>query len=240
MKVERHYRSWLARDGLVPFRVAVQETDLYILARTRLEQEAEEAIIGFRLQIEGYIRANPPFQTSLVPLPADPLAPRIVQEMLVASQLAGVGPMAGVAGAMAEFVGKALLARTPEVVVENGGDIFLRTDTDRRIGIFADRSPLSMKVGIKIPAERMPLGVCTSSGTVGPSLSLGRADAVCIISPSATLADAAATAVGNMVKGKGDIEEALEAGRTITGVAGVVIIVADALGAWGEYELVKL
>jgi ApbE superfamily uncharacterized protein (UPF0280 family) len=240
VRIKRRYRSWLARDGLVPFRVAVKETDLYILARTRLEQEAHEAVIGFRDQIEGYIKANPRFQTSLAPLPADPLAPRIVQEMLSASQRAGVGPMAGVAGAMAEFIGRALLAFTPEVVVENGGDIFLKADAERKIGIFAGRSPLSMTVGISVPPERTPLGVCTSSGTVGPSFSRGKADAVCIISPSATLADAVATALGNIVQGKKDIEGALEAGQKIPGVQGVVIIVADALGAWGEYELLKL
>jgi ApbE superfamily uncharacterized protein (UPF0280 family) len=220
--------------------VAVKETDLYILAQSVLEQEAREAIIQLRQQLEAYISANPLFQTSLVPLPADPRAPQIVKEMLAAAQAAGVGPMAGVAGAMAEFVGAALLPFTPEVVVENGGDIFLETSTARTIGIFAGASPLSMQVGISIPAERQPLGVCTSSATVGPSLSLGKADAVCVISPSATLADAAATALGNMVQGKGDIQQVLEAGQKILGVEGAVIIIDDALGAWGEYELVKL
>jgi ApbE superfamily uncharacterized protein (UPF0280 family) len=240
LKIERRYRSWSTRDGLVPFRVQVQETDLYILARTPLAQEAEEAVIRFRLQLEEYIKGNPLFLESLVPLPHDPRAPEIAREMLAAAQKAGVGPMAGVAGAMAEFVGKALLPVTPEVVVENGGDIFLQSSTERKIGIFADRSALSMRVGIRVPPEKTPLGVCTSSGTVGPSLSLGKADAVCVIAPSAAVADAAATAVGNLVQGKGDIEQALEQGRRIPGVEGVVIIVDDALGAWGEYELVKL
>jgi ApbE superfamily uncharacterized protein (UPF0280 family) len=220
--------------------VAVKETDLYILAQSALEQETREAVIQLRQQLEQYIRVNPLFQTSLVPLPADPRAPRIVKEMLAAAQQAGVGPMAGVAGAMAAFVGAALLAFSPEVVVENGGDIFLQTGAERTIGIFAGASPLSMRMGIRVPAERQPLGVCTSSATVGSSLSLGRADAVCVISPSATLADAAATALGNMVQEKGDIERALEAGRKIPGVEGAVIIVHDALGAWGKYELVKL
>jgi hypothetical protein len=220
--------------------VAIKETDLYILAQSALEQEAREAVIQLRQQLEAYIAAHPLFQTSLAPLPEDPRAPRIVKEMLAAAQAAGVGPMAGVAGAMAAFVGKALLAFTTEVVVENGGDIFLYTSTIRKIGIFAGASPLSMRVGISVPAERQPLGVCTSSATVGPSLSLGKADAICVVSPSATLADAAATALGNMVQGKGDIERALEAGRKIRGVEGVVIIVDDVLGAWGEYELVKL
>jgi hypothetical protein len=218
----------------------VQETDLYILARTPLEQEAEEAVIKFRDQLESYLTENPLFVESLVPLPPDPRAPEIVQEMLETSRKAGVGPLAGVAGAMAEFVGKALLGHTPEVVVENGGDIFLQSSTERKIGIFADRSPLNMRVGIRVPPERTPLGVCTSSGTVGHSTSFGKADAVCVLSPSAALADASATAVGNLVQGKGDIEQALERGRAIPGVEGVVIIVADALGVWGGYELVKL
>jgi len=237
---QRHYRSWLAKDGLVPFRVAVQETDLYILARTELEHEAREAIIHLRGQLEEYIKANPPFKTSLTPLPADPRAPRIVKAMLAAAQKADVGPMAGVAGAVAQFVGTALLSHTPEVVVENGGDIFLQISAERKIGLFAGRSPLNMRVGIRVPPERTPLGICTSSGTVGHSTSFGRADACCVISPSAALADAAATALGNMVQGKGDIEGTLERGRTIPGVEGVVIIVGDTMGAWGEYELVKL
>jgi ApbE superfamily uncharacterized protein (UPF0280 family) len=240
LRSKRNYRSWLARDGLAPFRVAVQETDLYILAHTPLEQEAQEAVIQLRHQIEEYIRANPLFESSLASLPPDPQAPRIVKEMLAASQKAGVGPMAGVAGAMAEFVGKALLASTPEVVVENGGDIFIQINTERKIGLFAGESPLSMRVGIRVPPERTPLGICTSSATVGPSQSFGRADAVCVISPSCALADAAATALGNQVGGKGDIERALEEGRTISGVEGVVIIMGDTMGAWGEYELVKL
>jgi ApbE superfamily uncharacterized protein (UPF0280 family) len=237
---QRHYRSWLARDGLVPFRVTVKETDLYILARTPLEREAHEVVINLRHQIEEYIKANPLFQTSLVPLPDDPRATRIVKEMLAASQKTGVGPMAGVAGAMAEFVGRALLASTPEVVVENGGDIFIQISTERKIGVFAGESPLNMKVGLRIPPEKTPLGICTSSGTVGHSTSFGKADAVCVISPSAALADAAATALANRVQGKGDIERVLEEGRTISGVGGMVIIVGDALGVWGEYELVKL
>jgi ApbE superfamily uncharacterized protein (UPF0280 family) len=218
----------------------VQETDLYILAQTPLEREAHEAIIRLRHQIEEYIKSNPLFQTSLAPLPDDPQAPKIVKEMLTASQKAGVGPMAGVAGAMAEFVGKELLAKTPEVVVENGGDIFMQSSTERRIGLFAGESPLNMKVGVHVPPEKTPLGICTSSGTVGHSTSFGKADAVCVISPSCTLADAAATALGNRVGGKGDIERVLEAGQEISGVEGIVIIVGDALGAWGEYELVEL
>ncbi|MBW2040317.1 MAG: UPF0280 family protein [Deltaproteobacteria bacterium] len=240
MKKERRYRNWMAKDGLVPFQVRVKETDLYILAQIPLEREAEEATIHLRQQIEGYIKKETLFRESLLPLPLDPWAPEIVGDMLAASQKAGIGPMATVAGAIAEFVGKALLAFTPEVVVENGGDIFLQINSERKIGIFARSSPLNMKVGIQIPPERTPLGICTSSGTVGHSQSFGRANAVCVISPSATLADAVATSLGNMVQGKKDIERALEEGQKISGVEGIVIILDDVLGVWGDYELVKL
>jgi ApbE superfamily uncharacterized protein (UPF0280 family) len=91
-----------------------------------------------------------------------------------------------------------------------------------------------------ISPEQTPLGVCTSSGTVGPSLSFGKADAVCILSKSAALADAAATAVGNVVKEKKDIELGLGVGKEIEGVQGILIIVQEKMGVWGGIRLVQL
>ncbi|MGZ3604978.1 MAG: UPF0280 family protein, partial [Thermodesulfobacteriota bacterium] len=81
---------------------------------------------------------------------------------------------------------------------------------------------------------------CTSSGTVGPSLSFGKADAVCILSKSAALADAAATAVGNVVKEKKDIELGLEMGKEIAGILGTLIIVEEKMGVWGTIKLAQL
>lgn len=148
--------------------------------------------------------------------------------------------MAAVAGAMAESVGRDLLPESPEVIVENGGDIFLLSEKEVRVGIFAHTSPLSFRVGLRISAARQGWGVCTSSGTVGPSLSLGRADAVCILSPSAALADAAATAVGNLVRSPSDVSRGLEKAQTIPGLTGVVIIIGDKLGAWGGVQLIEI
>jgi len=145
-----------------------------------------------------------------------------------------------VAGAMAEFVSKDLLSLSEEVIVENGGDIYLVTAKERTIGIYAGDSPLSLKVGILVQPEDSPLGICTSSGVVGPSLSFGKAEAVCILSRSATLADAAATAVGNVVKKKKDVDAGLEQGKGIEGVLGVVMILGDRMGAWGKVRLVQL
>jgi ApbE superfamily uncharacterized protein (UPF0280 family) len=108
------------------------------------------------------------------------------------------------------------------------------------VGIYAGHSPLSLKIGIVISPEETPLGICTSSGTVGHSLSFGKADAVCILSKSAALADAVATTVGNMVQEKKDIELGLEKGKEIDGVLGVLVIVGEKMGVWGKIQLVRL
>lgn len=226
---------------LVSFEVKVRESDLHLLASEDCRQEVLHHLLQLRNQLENYIRKHPLFLTSLTPLPADPLAPALAKAMLAGAAAAGVGPMAAVAGAIAESIGKALLAAgVEEVMVENGGDIFLKRDKDCRLSIFAGSSPLSHKVGLAIPRERMPLGICTSSGTVGHSLSFGKADSVTVLAPSAALADAAATRLGNEVGSEADIEPALAMGRSIPGLLGAVIILGRQLGAWGEIELVRL
>jgi len=141
---------------------------------------------------------------------------------------------------MAESVSKDLLKLSKEVIVENGGDIFLATSKERTIGIYAGSSPLSLKIGMVIGPEDSPLGVCTSSGTVGPSLSFGKADAVCVLSKSTALADAGATAVGNIVREKKDIELGLERGKEIEGILGVLIILGEKMGVWGNVKLIQL
>ncbi|MBW2545576.1 MAG: UPF0280 family protein [Deltaproteobacteria bacterium] len=146
--------------------------------------------------------------------------------------------MASVAGAIARNVGLDLMKYSDNVIIENGGDIFLRLmNKDATVGIFAGDSPLSYKVSLRIKCGGVPVGVCTSSGTVGHSLSFGRADAVCVTSESATLADAAATSICNRVRREGDIKEALDFGLRIEGVEGALIIMGDKLGILGDMEL---
>jgi ApbE superfamily uncharacterized protein (UPF0280 family) len=240
MYEKRTYRNLVKTDDLFKFEVVVKETDLLVRAERELSNETRESVLKYRQQIEAYIEANPQFQRSLLPLREDPYAPEIVREMIRTSQLADVGPMAAVAGAMAEMVSTDLLELSKEVIIENGGDIYLATSKDRTVGIYAGDSPLSLKIGVVIGPEDSPLGVCTSSGTVGPSLSFGKADAVCILSKSAALADAAATAVGNIVKEKKDIELGLERGKEIEGIFGMLIIVGEKMGVWGNVRLIQL
>jgi len=233
----RTYRHWIEGKGLIPFNVTVEETDLYIRASSNLTSKAHKLVLKYRQQLEKYIEQHPAFLTSLEPLPTPGEAPHIVKQMTEASQKAGVGPMASVAGAIAEHVGKELLAFSPEIIVENGGDIYLKSLTRRTVGIFAGKSPLTGKIGLEINARDTPLGICTSSGTVGHSLSYGKADAVVALSESATLADAAATAIGNLVSQPGDITSAIEFGKSIRGLKGLIIIKDANIGVWGEVKL---
>ncbi len=145
--------------------------------------------------------------------------------------------MAAVAGAIAESVGAELVPYSANVIVENGGDIYMKSRRKRTIGIYAGTSPLSGKLRLEIAGRDTPLGICTSSGTVGHSISYGRADAVVVLSPSAALADAAATAIGNIVKTPGDIPNGLELAQKIDGLRGVLIIIGDQTGIWGRVKL---
>lgn len=233
----RTYRHWVNDKGLVAFNVVVKETDLYIRAASDLKRKAQKLVLKYRGQLEGYIERHPAFATSLEPLAVGDDAPRLVTEMAEAAKKAGVGPMAAVAGAIAEFVGKELLESSPEVIVENGGDIYLKSSSERIIGIYAGQSPLTGRVGLEIKAADTPLGICTSSGTVGHSLSLGQADAVIALSKSTALADAAATAIGNIIKDDGDIPRGIERATSIKGLNGIIIIKGDKMGLWGKVNI---
>jgi len=236
----RFYREWTKDKDLVSFSVVVRETDLYIRARRNLKRKALKAVLKYRAPLEGYIERHPEFLTSLTPLPVGEDAPQIVKAMANAAKVVGVGPMAAVAGAIAEYVGNDLLPFSSEVIVENGGDIFLKTLRKRLIGIYAGGSPLSGKVALEIQPEETPLGVCTSSGTVGHSLSFGRADACTVLSPSTSLADAAATAIGNLVREAEDIPQGIEFAQRVKGLKGVVIIKDDRIGLWGEVKILPV
>ncbi|MGC9195857.1 MAG: UPF0280 family protein [Syntrophobacteraceae bacterium] len=238
-ETDRFYRlKHKSPKGWRSFRVLYRETDLWVRAKADLEREAMEAVLSCRLQLERYIGLNDLFLRTLTPLPDDPMAPPIVRRMLEAALSAGVGPMAAVAGAVAEAVGVFLEKFSDSLIVENGGDCYINMDEETTVDIFAGpRSPFQGKIAIKLGPERFPLGVCTSSATVGPSLSLGNADAVTVISPNAALADAAATRLGNMVKTSSDIDRALALAPSIAGVEGVLIMIRDKIGIWGNVEL---
>ncbi len=235
---ERVYRSLINKGNITSYNVKIAESDLFISSDTNLENIALKSLIKYRHFLETYIKNHSNFRTSLLPLPEDNLAPPIIRKMMSKSKICGVGPMASVAGAVAEFVGYDLLDQTENLIIENGGDIFLKSKNKLTVSIYAGESALSYKVNLLVKPHDSPLGICTSSATVGPSLSFGKADAVCVISKSATLADAAASAIGNKVKSIKSIKTALDYGIKIPGVQGILIIYGNDMGAIGEVELI--
>jgi len=240
MHEPRFYRHWIKDSELIAFNVVVAQTDLYIRSRHNLKDKALNSVLKHRGSLEAYIEHHPLFLTTLEAYQAEDKAPAIVKEMARVSQLTGVGPMAAVAGAIAEAVGRDLLAFSPEVIVENGGDIFMKISKKRLVGIYAGQSVFNKKIALEIMPRETPQGICTSSGTVGHSLSLGSADAVIALSSSAALADAAATALGNLVNNSDDVPKAIEKAQSIEGLRGAVIIVGDKMGVWGRVRVVPL
>jgi len=235
----RDYRHAVQAPGLVPFEVRVAETDLQILASSELADEAERLVRAVRADLELYLASHPRFAESFVPVPADETASPIVVAMAAAGAAAGVGPMAAVAGAVAEAVARGLAALSPDVIVENGGDLYLMGTGDRIVGLWAGEGG-ARGVGLRISGARQPVGVATSSGTIGPSVSLGRADTATVVAESGALADAVASAVGNRVRGLGDLEAALGVAKAVPGVLGAVVSIEGSVAAWGDIELVAV
>lgn len=224
------------------FTVTVKETDLWVAVdETALAPDLAEAVEQFvwreRLRLERYIAKDPIFLQTLEPYVVGPGAPPIALDMVRAGNAAGVGPMAAVAGAFAQYVGLWLHKRSPQVIVENGGDIFLCCDHPVTVGIFAGKSVFSGRLALKIKPGAAPQGICTSAGTVGPSYSRGKADAAVILATSAALADAVATAVANRILTPEALYPAVEFAGGINGVKGALAIQGEKLAAWGEIEL---
>jgi len=240
MGEERFYREWVGSADLVTFRVEVEESDLLVSARRDLSKEARDKLLEVRSQITRYAGMDRRFQESLVPVEVSRSAPEIVADMASAAETYSVGPMAAVAGAVARHMGLALLMESDELVIENGGDIFLCSRKPRVVSIYAGRSsPFGDKLRVQVESRGKEMGVCTSSGTVGHSLSFGKADAVVAVADSATLADAAATAICNSVKSPADIERAIEREKERSCLRGVMIVMGERMGAWGDVQLVK-
>jgi ApbE superfamily uncharacterized protein (UPF0280 family) len=240
MTEERGYRALMQPEGLVVFEARLSTSDLWIAAESELRVEALTELARLRSELMSYLRRDPRFAEELKPWMPQADAPEIAVKMAEAAARCGVGPMAAVAGAFAEAVGRKLLESSREVRVENGGDCFLAGHREVTLGLFAGESPLTGQLGFKLRPDQLPCGVCTSSGTVGPSLSFGKADATVIFAEDAALADACATATGNLVKTSADFEQVLAFARGIKGVWGAALVVQEEFAAWGDIELVRL
>jgi ApbE superfamily uncharacterized protein (UPF0280 family) len=240
----RTYRTQFNIDRFQSFEVKYLETDLWIgidsaSFKIEMKEIALLKIMELRTKLDAYIIEEPFFKKSLKPFQPAGKAPIEAKEMAAAAEKAGVGPMAAVAGMFAREVGETLLQNfsVGEMVIENGGDIFALLKNELVLSVFAGESPLSERIGLVIPAEYGKLGICTSAGTVGPSLSFGKADAVVVICEDAVLADAFATAFGNKVKSPNDVEKVINQSEKYPEILSMLIICEDKVGIRGEYEI---
>ena len=244
MFVERTYRRQFNNQRFTSFEVKHYETDLWIgidpaSFDPKMQEVALERIKELRQKMDDYILTEPLFKKTLKPFSPCENAPTEAKDMAIAAEKGGVGPMAAVAGLFAREVGEAIMQNfsVEEMIVENGGDIFILLKKELVISVFAGNSPLSERIGIAIPETLGTFGVCTSSGTVGPSFSAGKADAVMVICNDVLLADAFATTFGNKVKTPNDIEKAINMAEQIPEIISLLIICEDKIGIRGDLEL---
>ena len=221
----------------------LKETQCTIISdKKKAIRAAIESIKRNRQELEIYAEANPKFLYSLKPIeaPEKPLAAKL---MALAGEKADVGPMAAVAGVIADLAVTDMITAGCEVaVVEDGGEISAQSNISVDIAVAVGEEPLSKKFGFRL--IEFPIGVATSSGRFSHALSFGDAEAAIVFCKTASLADAAATAVGNVVKGE-DVNSAIKAGiRTglsIDGVEGVMIIYKGQVGTAGKIpEIIKV
>ena len=241
----RFYRDSMGGTRWKSFRVVHLETDLWIAVdtagyRPAMVNYALSRVKYYRSLLDSHIRLFPTFLTSLTPLPLPSgNISELIREMYISTEKSGTGPMSAVAGAVAEHICNDMCGRfqVKEIIVENGGDIFMNVESPAVISVYAGASPLSEKIGIEVTPEISPLSVCCSSGTIGHSLSFGTADACMIACCSGAQADAYATAFCNLIKTSEDINTVTENALQKEDILSVIIIKDDKVGMGGTIEV---
>lgn len=242
MYVNRTYRaSHALTEGRTSFCVSHRKSDLWVAVDSasfvpEMPEVCHQILVAMWAEMEAYLAADPDYARALVPYAPKSDAPDIFRRMSAASSLAGIGPMGGVAAACSELLAMRLATQIPyrEIIIENGGDIFARCSGSLDVAVWAGESPLSGKVGFRVPSGGTDVGICTSSGTVGPSLSFGVADAVMVVCRDAVLADCLATAYANRVKSIDDVESVAEALGNETEVIAAAVVKDDRIGIAGQ------
>lgn len=237
----RHYREQHSRHtDEISFQVVVGETDLWVTAKEDFSRELLLLASQLRGEIQAYIALDPHFRTSLVPIDVLPQAPEIVRRMAAGARLAGVGPFAAVAGTIAQMAAEHFQKRSPEMLVENGGDIYIQGRRERVVGLLPDVNSKAM-LGLRIAGSALPLAVCSSSASIGHSLSLGQGELATVLATDGAFSDAAATALCNMLQTAEDIPLAVKQAQVWArhGLKGVFLQCGEGMGLWGDFELVS-
>jgi len=224
----RVYRSFSWKE--TNLRVACDDFDL--VTRTVVEE---------RRKLERYIGRHPEFLTSLAPVVLLDDPPEAAIRMAAASELTGLGPMAAVAGTLAQMGAEAAMAAgCREAIVENGGDIFIHSDREVTIGLYAGDNAIGGKLALRIQPEALPMSLCSSSSKMGHSLSFGRCDLATVAAKDGALADAAVTLVCNLITRERDMMPVLDRVGAIAGIDGILAVKNGKVALWGRLpELVR-
>lgn len=207
--------------------------DTNLKVACELFDDVVDEIVAQRKILEQYIRDHPFFATSLVPVELKKGAPEIAAKMHCASQKTGLGPMASVAGTLAQCgVEKAMAMGCSEAIVENGGDMFLAAKEDVLVGIHSGDSKFENNLAFRI--TKTPVAICSSSSRMGHSLSFGNCGLATVVSSDAALADSAATLLCNTICRVEDISMSLEKVGSIDGIDGALAILDGRIGLFGS------
>ena len=206
-------------------KVEIEETAATIAAARDYIEPAVTAIKAARAEIERKIRRDDFFLTTLEPYSPGDDDGRVIHRMCEASNMAGVGPMATVAGTIAQEAMEAMASEgCTHGWVDNGGDIALLLESAGTVEIFSEPDSRSA-CALELEPTDTIIGICTSSGRLGHSISLGNSDAAVAIADNAILADALATAIGNRVAGADSLKTCFDPFKEIKGfIAGLAMI----------------
>ena len=220
----------------------IGETAVTVISDDNYIGTAEQAVFDAREIILRKISEDPFFRTTFDPYPVSKDDDELIQRMCQASETAGVGPMAGVAGAVAVFAVERMVKEGAEyAIVENGGDIALKIDRSVTVGVFQDDERFR-DIAFRIPRRDGIFGICSSSAKVGPSVSFGKTSISTVFSDDVILADACATALGNLIRdgGQEEMSSALETVGKKKNVDGCVSISDGLMAMFGNVpELIR-
>jgi len=236
MYEERLYRNKILSKFKIE--VSFKESDLLICSDKEINKvKAQSILVKYYEQIEEYIKRNPFFLTSLSPLEIDKTAPPIISEMIEASKITGIGPFSAVAGAVAKYVGEELLNYCQELIVENGGDIFLKINEDKIIGVYIGQEFKINNFNLKIKQRGQAFGIASSSSSFGHSLNFGKADLVSVVAKNIVIADGFATAISNRIKKVEDADKILAEAKNKLAVEGLLVAFGEKIFLWGDLEI---
>jgi ApbE superfamily uncharacterized protein (UPF0280 family) len=233
------YRNKISSRQKYNWRILYKYSDIFVSSDRDVSSKLKKLTKEIYSVLESHMKEDPSFKKSLSPVESKPQYHYVIKTMCAKSALFNVGPMAAVAGAVCDFIASGLDSFCRCLIIENGGDVYIKSDKDIDVGVYLRNRHFADKIYLRIKADDMPCGLCSSSGSFGHSLSMGKSDLVTILAESTISADLAATSVANNINSPKDILKTINSYKTIKGIKGILIIKDDKLGIWGNIELME-